>query len=89
MRSTEPDGICTSIGIYFSETTPVPLLEMYTRGITFKTGRVHARTCIPDVLSLAAEGRIHPERVTGAVAAWDDAAEALAHHTVKTVIVRN
>jgi alcohol dehydrogenase len=28
LRSTEPDGICTSIGIYFSETTPVPLLEM-------------------------------------------------------------
>ena len=89
LRSTEPDGICTSIGIYFSETTPVPLLEMYTKGITFKTSRVHARACIPDVLALVADGRIHPERVTGATVAWDDAAEALAHHTVKTVIVRD
>ena len=88
LRSTEPDGVCTSIGIYFSETTPVPLLEMYTRGITFKTSRVHARACIPDVLALAAAGRIHPERVTGAVAPWQDAAEALAHHTTKTVISR-
>ena len=69
LRSTEPDGVCTSIGVYFSETTTVPLLAMYTRGITFRTGRVHARACIPDVLSLVAEGRIHPERVTGAVVA--------------------
>ncbi len=88
LRSTESDGVCTNIGIFFSDSTPVPLLEMYTRGITFKTGRVHARACIPDVLSLVADGRIHPERVTGKVAAWDDAVEALAHHTVKTVIVR-
>jgi alcohol dehydrogenase len=89
LRSTEPDGVCTSIGIYFSETTPIPLLEMYTRGITFKTGRVHARACIPAVLDLVASGNIHPERVTGAIAPWEDAAEVLAHHTVKTVIVRN
>lgn len=88
LRSTEPDGVCTNIGIFFGDATPVPLLEMYTKGITFKTGRVHARACIPDVLALVADGRIHPERVTGSVAAWHDAAEALAHHTVKTVIVR-
>ncbi len=62
---------------------------MYTRGITFKTGRVHARACIPDVLALVAAGRIHPERVTGAVIPWDDAAEVLAHHTMKTVVVRD
>src|ERR671918_1251331 len=38
LRSTEPDGVCTSIGIYFAEQTPVPLLEMYTKGIRFNTG---------------------------------------------------
>lgn len=88
LRSTEPDGVCTSIGIYFSETTSVPLLEMYTEGIVFKTGRVHARAIIPEVVALAAAGRVHPERVTDLVIPWDDAAEALAYHTTKTVIVR-
>jgi len=89
LRSTEPDGVCTSIAIYFGETTPIPLLEMYTRGITFKTGRVHARAIIPEVLALVSAGRIHPERVTATTVSWNDAPEALAHHTVKTVITRN
>lgn len=43
LRSTDPDGICTSIGIYFAPETPIPSLEMYRKGIRFHTGRVHAR----------------------------------------------
>ena len=38
LRSTAPDGICTSTAIYFGEQPSLPLLEMYTKGITFKTG---------------------------------------------------
>jgi alcohol dehydrogenase len=89
IRSTEPEGICTSIGIYFAEGTPLPLLEMYSRGITFKTGRVHARPIIPELLAMVAAGRLHPERVTDKVVNWDEAPEALAHHTTKTVLSRN
>jgi hypothetical protein len=37
LRSTEPEGTCTSTAIYFAD-TPLPLLDMYTRGITFRTG---------------------------------------------------
>lgn len=88
IRSTEPEGVCTSIGIYFAPTTPVPLLEMYSRGITFKTGRVNARPIIPEILALASAGRLHPERVTDQVIRWDDAAEGLAHHKTKVVITR-
>ena len=29
-RWLEPNGVCTSLGIYFAE-TPLPLLDMYTR----------------------------------------------------------
>jgi threonine dehydrogenase-like Zn-dependent dehydrogenase len=50
---------------------------MYTKGITFKTGRVHARAAIPEVLALAAGGALHPELVTSNVVPWEDAAEAL------------
>jgi alcohol dehydrogenase len=88
LRSTEADGICTSIGIYFSQTTPVPLLEMYTRGIRFHTGRVHARPAIEPVLELVRAGRFQPELVTRETASWDEAAEAVAGHGGKLVITR-
>ena len=88
LRSTEPDGICTSIGIYFEPETPVPLLEMYTRGIRFHTGRVHARPAMEPILELVRSGRFEPETVTRERAGWEDAAEAVASHSAKLVISR-
>jgi alcohol dehydrogenase len=88
LRSTEPDGICTSIGVYFADTTPVPLLEMYTKGIRFHTGRVHARPAMPQVLDLVRERGFQPELITSETATWDDAAEAVAEHRAKLVISR-
>jgi alcohol dehydrogenase len=77
LRSTAPDGVCTSTAIYFGEAPPLPLLEMYTKGITFKTGRAHVREAMPKVLELAAAGTLEPERVTTRVVPWTDASEAL------------
>ncbi|HSS04612.1 MAG TPA: alcohol dehydrogenase catalytic domain-containing protein [Solirubrobacterales bacterium] len=88
LRSTEPDGICTSIGIYFSESTPVPLLEMYTKGIRFHTGRCHARPAMEPLMDLVRAGDFKPQRVTAETAAWDDAPEAIAAHRSKLVISR-
>jgi alcohol dehydrogenase len=77
LRSTSPDGVCTSTAIYFGDDPSLPMLEMYTKGITFKTGRVHARQAIPEVLDLAASGRLRPEVITTRVLPWSDASEAL------------
>jgi alcohol dehydrogenase len=77
LRSTAPDGVCTSTAIYFGEQPTLPLLEMYSKGITFKTGRANAREAIPHVLELAASGTVHPELVTTKVVGWADAADAL------------
>lgn len=88
LRSTEPDGICTSIGVYFEPETPIPLLEMYTRGIRFHTGRVHARPAMEPVLDLVRQGSFAPELVTQETAGWEDAAEAVAGHSGKLVISR-
>jgi threonine dehydrogenase-like Zn-dependent dehydrogenase len=88
VRSTEPDGICTSTGIYFEPETPLPLLEAYTKGLTFHTGRVHARPAMPEVLELMTAGRFAPELVTAQLIAWGDAAEALTEHTAKLVVTR-
>jgi threonine dehydrogenase-like Zn-dependent dehydrogenase len=87
IRSTAPDGTCTSIGIYFAE-TPLPLLEMYTRITTFHTGRVHARPYMPVALALVESGRFHPEIVTSRVVPWNDAAEALVSERGKLVFSR-
>ncbi|MGH2982846.1 MAG: zinc-dependent alcohol dehydrogenase [Solirubrobacterales bacterium] len=87
LRSTDADGICTSIGIYF-QPVPLPLLEMFTQGITFKTGRPHVRTLMPDVLDLVREGSFDPAPMTVQTVGWDDAAEALSELRVKTVVTR-
>ena len=88
LRSTEPEGLCTSIGIYYEPETPVPLLEMYTKGIRFHTGRVHARPVMEPILDLVRSGAFEPQRVTRETASWDDAAEAVASHGGKLVISR-
>jgi alcohol dehydrogenase len=88
LRSTEPGGVCTSAGIYFTETA-MPLLDMFARGVTFRTGRPHVTNDLARILALVAEGRLHPDRVTTTIAPWDEAAEALlAHDTGKLVIER-
>ena len=77
LRSTAPDGTCTGCAIYFGEEPSLPLLEMYTKGITFVTGRANAREAMPHVLALAAAGKLHPEQVTSRVVPWEQAGEAL------------
>lgn len=89
LRSTAPDGVCTSTAIYFGEQPALPLLEMYTKVATFRTGRAHVREGIPRVLALAASGALRPELVTTRVVDWADAGEALtARDWTKLVIAR-
>jgi threonine dehydrogenase-like Zn-dependent dehydrogenase len=64
----------------------VPLLEMFTQGITFKTGRPHVRAIMPEVLELVREGRFDPAPMTVQTVAWDDAAGALSELRAKTVV---
>jgi alcohol dehydrogenase len=89
LRSTAPGGTCTSTTIYFGADVTIPLLKMYTTGVTLATSRTSARTVIPDVLELITTGRLHPELVTSHVVDWTDAPEALATHTHKTVVLRS
>jgi len=77
LRSTAPDGSCTSTAIYFGEQPVLPLLEMYTKGVTFKTGRAHVRKAMPHVLALAASGALDPAQITTRVVDWDAARDAL------------
>jgi threonine dehydrogenase-like Zn-dependent dehydrogenase len=87
LRSTDRDGFSTSIGIYF-EPTPMPLLDMFTQGVTFVTGRPHVRTIMPEVLELVRQGRFDPDPMTAQKISWDDAAEVLSDLRAKTVVER-
>ena len=88
LRSTEPYGVSTSVGIYFNRETPVPLYEMFVSGITFHTGRANARADLPAVLDLIASGAFDPTPVTTHAVGWEDAADALLELPVKLVAVR-
>lgn len=88
IRSTEPWGTCTSTSIFFEPTTPVPLLDMYMKGITFTTGRVPSRTVLPEVLRLIETGRFAPSLITSETASWSEAADAVGSYTTKLVVSR-
>lgn len=89
LRSCEPGATCTSVGIYYSDTTPFPLLSAYGIGLTFVTGRVHARATLPAVLELVASGKLHPELVTSRVALWEDAPKAMLEPGAKLIVARS
>jgi alcohol dehydrogenase len=86
-RSTAVGGLCTACAIYF-DGAELPLLEMYTTGITFVTGRVNARATIPAVLDLVAARQLPISRVTTRVAGWEEAPEAFADLPVKLILAR-
>jgi alcohol dehydrogenase len=88
LRSVEPYGVCTSVAVYYFETA-LPLLEMYTRGVRFQTGRVNARAVIPEVLELVRTARLSPEVINSGVVPWDDAHEAILADARKPVFVRD
>jgi alcohol dehydrogenase len=89
LRSTEPGGDCTSVGIIYEAETPLPLLEMYTNGVNFHIGRAQARPTIPATHELVLEDRLHPELVTSRVVGWEDAAEAVQTPERKLVVERS
>jgi len=88
LRSTEDYGYCTSVAIYFGKTTPMPLLEMYTRGVTFHVSRADSRRLLPEVLTLVASGRLDPLAIPTTIVRWEEAPRAWLEPTTKLVVVR-
>ena len=84
-----PDGICSNAGSLHRHGS-IPLSLMYARNVTLSVSRSHARSQIPGVLELMADGRVRPELVTTIQTDLDDAKEALGAHlagqSVKTVL---
>jgi alcohol dehydrogenase len=88
IRSTDAWGTCTCVGVFFTD-VPLPMLEMYGKGIHFVTGRAHARADMPEVLRHVAEGTLDPTPVTTGVHPWESAPEVLRSGIMKPVFVRD
>lgn len=88
LRSTEAYGQCTSVGLYFDGPVSLPLIEMYTRGVSFHTSRADSRRYLPAVLSLVADGRFDPLQIPTTVVAWADAADRWLTPATKLVLER-
>ena len=88
IRSTEAYGRLTVVTIHFAPQTPLPLLEMYTRGITFHTSRADSRRYLPEVLDLVAAGRLDPLAVPTTVVPREQAGERWLEPAIKMVVTR-
>ena len=53
LLSVVPEGQVNSVGIYFEE-VPLPLLDLYLRGVSFHTGKGHARPNMTPTLDAVA-----------------------------------
>ena len=71
IRSTAAFGLCTGASIYFGQSPPLPLDEMYFKGIRFHTGRVNSASQLDRVLELIADG-LDPLAIEPAIYQWCD-----------------
>ncbi len=77
LLSVVGEGHVNSVGIYFGD-VPLPLADLYLRGVTFHNGKGHARPNMGPTLDAVAAGKLHPELITSGVYNWDDLPEVLA-----------
>lgn len=88
LRSTARYGHCTILAFGFEPATPVPLLEMYTRGITVHTSRADSLRYLPHVLRLVATTAFDPLAIPATVRSWDQAADVWLEPATKLIIER-
>lgn len=88
LRSTDDYGICTGIAIHFTLATRVPLLDMYTKGVTFHVSRADSRLYLPAVLDLVVDEILRPVSIPTTVVDWDNAHRAWLEPAIKLVVER-
>lgn len=72
ITSTAAYGTCTSVAVHL-QPVALPLLPMYTRGITFHTSRADSRRYLREVLALAGSRQLDTGWVPTTVARLDEA----------------
>lgn len=84
----KPYGICVSSGIYLKK-TKLPLVKMYAKGITFKTGLTNVKSASEKVLDLIVNNNLDLSKVTVSLNSWENASEAFLSTTSKVIVTRD
>jgi threonine dehydrogenase-like Zn-dependent dehydrogenase len=88
LRSTARFGHCTILAFGFDPATPIPLLEMYTRGITVHASRADSVRYRTKVLKLLATTAFDPLAIPTTIRPWDQAADVWLEPATKLIIER-
>ncbi len=88
INSTRNYGTLTSSGIYIKK-TPFSLINLYGKGITFKTGFTNARTEAENILELLKKTEIPFEMITTKLDTWDNSIDAFLTDTTKVIVTRD
>ena len=87
LRSTAPDGVCTSVAIYFEPLTPMPCWSSTRAAARCTRGASTPAASSPKCSRSSSAGKLDPALVTSAVVSFDDAATALVDPPTKLVLV--
>lgn len=88
LAAAEPEALFTSVTIYLDNATPLPLRDMYFKGITFRTGRPNVRAQMESVLRLCRRGTFRPDDVPTTVFDFDRADEAWLLTDLRVAVAR-
>lgn len=88
LRSLGIEGEFGSASIFWTNSIPIPYLELYNNGATIRLGRVRSREWIPEILRLVEEEGFDPSKVTTRKASWSEAADAFLEEETKLIVVR-
>ncbi|PJZ69320.1 alcohol dehydrogenase [Leptospira perolatii] len=88
LKSLEIDGNFGCASIFWTNSVPIPYLDLYNNGANIKLGRVRSREWIPEILREVEQNGFDPSKVVTKKASWSDAAEAFIEEETKLVITR-
>lgn len=87
-RAAAPEAVVTSV-VFYQGDFVLPQRELYSKGITYRTGRPNVRPGIEPVLALCHSGAFRPHDVPQTVFDFDNAIEAWVSGDLRTAVVRS
>jgi threonine dehydrogenase-like Zn-dependent dehydrogenase len=55
LKSVRRGGTVSVIGVYGGEVDPMPMMEMFDRGVTMRMGQAHVKRWVDDLLPLVSD----------------------------------
>lgn len=88
IRFVEPEGIITSVTYHAGE-TPTPLLDAYSKGVSWYIGRPNVRAQMDALCPICVRGIFHPEHLKTTFFAYDEAPIAWMSRHLRVAAIRS